>query len=280
MSFIRKGTTVTISCLALVVSGCGGGGSSGNSGRNSTWRLLDSFADGSGVIRGTFSDDGTEITLTAIVPEAEQIAGTPVDGDLGAEELDFTPVGDPRGDIADGFFQDIEGTVNGTPLVGTVYIGENQAVTIVNLEAGGVNVLAAGGEAIPNVPSGLFTYSGGSIIKSLNENGDLYEEGLFTMSVDFDEAEITAFGAEDIGGDNGVYLPVDGPTIPVNMSTGEFEFDGLGAYINEGALESGMTIQGTFHGDGATGVSGVFYDNDPTPNYGGAIAGTGGPVDP
>ena len=74
-------------------------------------------------------------------------------------------------------------------------------------------------------------------------------------------------------------MPVD-DTIPVNLSTGEFESDGLLAVVNENPLESGMTIQGTFHGNGATGVTGVFYDNDPTPNYGGAIAGTGTPSDP
>ena len=41
-----------------------------------------------------------------------------------------------------------------------------------------------------------------------------------------------------------------------------------------GGGQASGTILGNFHGDGAKGVSGVYYDNSPNPVVAGAIAGS------
>ncbi len=130
----------------------------------------------------------------------------------------------------------------------------------VDFEAGGANV--------SNIPSGLYRYNGYGY--SNPRRNSALGLGDFTMNVNFDNASGT-FNYLDYD----EWVSLIGSFV-INKQNGNFAGNDLQIVVIDPEhnlkFEDKATIYGSFHNRGATGVSGIFYDNRDKV-YGGAFAG-------
>ena len=138
------------------------------------------------------------------------------------------------------------------------------------------------GAPVSNLPSGSHTYSGFAFAVRDLEVGSRF--GTFELDVDFDRATITNFNAH-IGNEDpndefsALHGRLSGVNIPVSLADGSFagDLDFFGTefrFVDYAIIynpDSG-SLTGQFHGDGATGVSGLFQNdgNNILGGFGGA----------
>ena len=142
-----------------------------------------------------------------------------------------------------------------TQLISALNTSDNKKWTIVS------------GDAPSNLPTGPVTYSGQNLISNTDNSNP--GGGTFTMSVDFanNEGSLNATSTAANSSLTGNFT--------VDPSTGYFSGDNL--TLNAPALSGGTSnaiIYGSFHGSGASGVSGLYYDDSNSPLVNGAIIGT------
>ncbi len=159
------------------------------------------------------------------------------------------------------FYESTDNVSNTYVILSRYYAGDSESHPIaVDFEVGGQNV--------SNIPSGLYRYNGYGA--SFPRHNSSTEWGDFIMNVDFDNARGTISYLE---WDELVSL--DGSFI-INMQNGLLAGNNLRMIvidpINSKNFEDNATIYGSFHNRGATGVSGVFYNNTDKV-YGGVIYG-------
>ena len=154
-------------------------------------------------------------------------------------------------------------TLNGVPVNVVFYEDNSGQVFIGYLEGNGQNVALAGGYKVSNIPTGTYNYAGTNIIGF--RDGSYFEEGTFAMGVDF------ANGTASLTGST-ASSTIGGSGISVNTSNGTFEGNNL--TLSGNGVSTTASIYGNFHGNGATGVTGLYADNGSTPIVAGAIAGT------
>ena len=266
---------------AVFLSGCGGGGTSVGGGGGTFDELptsepdevqtsaivLDEFGDGGGIARVSTTSDGQTIVQTLIASDI--VVGT---NEINANGLPQTAV-------------DLAGlTFNRSNQYGDFYSGNitiNGITTFVDVyEDSRTNVFAIGGlqegevyasllgDAPSNIPSGSFIYNGTNFTSY--RNGDFPEVGTFTMNVDFTAGTAALSGSTDT-------TAIGGTGIVVNTSNGTFT-DGPNTVLT--FTDSGFQttydalIDGSFHGSGATGVTGIYTDAGVTPEIVGLIAGS------
>ena len=125
----------------------------------------------------------------------------------------------------------------------------------------------AAGKEVSNIPAGNMDLSFGGLNNVL-KNGDV-EAGGFTMTVNFSDASVKTLSATTNTS------AVTGSDIPITIDDGAFTGDVTlsGQFFGGGSISG--KINGNFHGDGATGVTGIYYDTQgPATDYFGAIAGS------
>ena len=122
-----------------------------------------------------------------------------------------------------------------------------------------------GGETVSNIPSGAYTYSGFNMIADKRRTLDNVEFGTFTMNVNFSNAMVTNLNATTQSSN------VTGGNIPINMQQGTFTG---GIMLDLGGSPLSGHVYGDFHGDGATGVSGMYHDGTSNVRYVGGFAGS------
>ena len=123
------------------------------------------------------------------------------------------------------------------------------------------------GDAPSNLPSGMATYAGQNLISNTDNTNP--GGGSFTMSVDFanNSGSLSAISTAASSSLSGSFN--------IDPSTGYFSGNNL--TLTAPALSGGTSnaiIYGSFHGNGATGVSGLYYDDAAAPLVNGAIIGT------
>ena len=134
------------------------------------------------------------------------------------------------------------------------------------------------GSAVNNLPNGELFYDGSNLLAVQDDNKEYYL-GEFLIQVDFARGTGIITQANTNQSDTAIqYSNLNGNFI-VNTGTGTFNGNELDLIINPmgDALareELKATIYGSFHGNGAVGITGLYYDNANSPEYIGAIVGT------
>jgi hypothetical protein len=260
----------TIPVIALVTSLSACGGSSDGSAVNpvqpptpaptQSATVLETFSDGSGVLRQVQVNDGLTFVSNAMAGDIQAAANFINSGQIGAVDI----VGGAL--VASNEFGNFfEGTlnINGQLVAVTIFVDYNNIASIAYASDGFQNVLLAGGYEASNIPSGTYTYRGTNVIGT--RDGAYAETGTFTMAVNFDAGQAAISGGTPSS-------LISGSNIAVNNSNGTFSSNNIALDVGAGPIQG--TINGNFHGAGAVGVTGIYHENAPNPLLAGAIAGT------
>lgn len=222
-------------------------------------KVLAFFDDGDGVATSTLTLDGETQIANAIV---QDVYGA-VD-DINIIGLNITSVTSTNLG-SDGLGTLYEGTskINGELVNVRKKYTDNGPSWIILAESATISALIAGGAKVSNIPAGSYVYRGTNAVGYRDRSKD--EIGTFEMAVDFSS------GTANINGSTATST-ITG-NMDVNNQTGTFSGNNILLSEVSGAQASG-TIFGNFHGDGATAVSGVYYENSLIPVVAGAIAGS------
>ena len=255
--------------LLVLLAACGG--SSDGSATNPTTTppsttddttsttIIKTFGDGAGIVRS--QEDGVVLNMMAA-----NINNFNVNSDAivavdtsGLSFLSANQYGEFYGGLV---------TVNGSTFDAIVYGDNNAEVALVYLDGNEGSFVAALGEQVAAIPNGSYTYTGTNVIGVRGEGPD--ELGTFSMAVNFAAGTAALTGSTP-------YSTIGGSNISVNTSNGTFSGNNLTLSLSDGEYieTSSAAIQGNFHGAGATGVTGLYYDTYTSiPIIVGAIAGT------
>ena len=133
------------------------------------------------------------------------------------------------------------------------------------------------GSAVNNLPNGELSYNGTNLLAVRDDNEGNYL-GEFLIQVDFARGTGRISEANTNQSDTAIqYSNLSGNLI-VNTGTGTFNGNELDLIINpmgdaSAREELKATIYGSFHGNGAVGITGLYHDNADSPEYIGAIVG-------
>jgi len=128
-------------------------------------------------------------------------------------------------------------------------------------------IIAAGTEVSAMPATGEFNYEGANFAIGISEEDDMDGGiGSFEATVNF------ATGKGSIGLDfENIPVNIDGD-FTVDTATGIFVGDDLAINTLGGSVDT-ATIHGNFHGEGASGMTGIYTNNIAEPDFIGAIAG-------
>jgi hypothetical protein len=271
---IMKVRSAIVSVFAVtVLSACGGGGSSTPSPETPTQestspslngsQALETFGDGHGVLR--VRTDATNVV--AIVPNINDITGT-----VPATTTDTASIFTLGVDTNSwGRYYSMNANVNNVEINTSAWVDStSQALMFYSHFQSNPAMVAAGGPAAKNIPTGTHVFRGVAVFGTRSNTGWASDAGAFDMSVNFDTgktdivANIPSNGGSPIS--SLVYRD-----IPIDLAAGTFQI--TSATLTIDGVSQSASIYGSFHGDGATGVSLVFHDTEETPVYAGAAAG-------
>jgi len=276
-------------CLAssALLTGCVSGGGNQLTGDNSpeinTPIALASFESGGGVIKADFTElagasVGDVTKFLAITPNLEDwvnnLTAAEVQSVVSHQLVDVT---EGWGGMANYY----EGELTFAGQTYTVALFEpltGQGSFAGAIDANGYAVVAAFGPKATNIPTGSFTYTGVNLIALSPSLPDPTGEpvstgwGAFKMNVDF-----TSGTGKFVGDTTNINTTSMSGDITLNSNTGEFSgtmdlggairtsLDGSTADVDLTGLTA--ALNGSFHGSGATNVTGLYYSDN------GAVAG-------
>lgn len=256
---------VLYATTVLLLAGCMGGGVVSPVGQVT----LDRFNDGSAVVRvvanggaAAAASTNTYTVSTARVPTTDIPNESPFDIEVTDLSL-FTSTA--YGEVYSGSVE-----LNGTSYDVRMFTDNGSSTELISaLDASsGQKYTIVTGNQVSNVPTGDvdYSYEGQNLVAATNNEDFEADGGAFSMTVNFSTGlgELTATSAE---------TSLTGQFI-VDTTTGYFSGDDLD--LNAPNLQGTATavITGSFHGDGATGVSGLYYDAGDSPVVNGAIIGS------
>jgi len=242
----------------LVLSGCGGGGTSVSGVSNEYYVQVAQHQSGQKVFLGNEVEEGQMKAFAALMPSEQVLKNEYVDEDGSPVNIVYSSYfgTTPYGDVTK-----VTAPSNGQTSENYVYFhnGTNGETTFVGKISNGVITHLATGDKLTSIPSGTFTYRGGHFLF----NDGFPQSGTFTMNVNFTS------GSAALQANTSTYS-VSANDIVIGRS-GQFQSDNLiinNPYsVNLGSLKSGE-LDGTFTGTGAKGVVGVYSSAD------GRVSGT------
>lgn len=277
-SVIRK--TLSIAPVILL-SGCLGSSIGSVSDETNTPVTLETFSDGSGVMRAEMNQVASGITgnvnkVVAISPDVSRWVSS-----LSAAEV--KDLVDHNLPLVEDKFLDSANYYEGI----LTLAGESYTVSVFDALSGDGSVgfgsdkngdalvaVTVGSEAT-NIPSGNFTYTGLHVVGAKQfQSGPSGEplttgSGTFTMTVNFDDETGTYSGSTHL---------INSTTLSGNLVLDNIKGEITGSNLPltgsiNGVSLNGKTakLQGNFHGDGASSVTGVFYTDELA--YGGGFVG-------
>ena len=271
------------------LTACGGGGGGGGSSAGPAHLSpgpITRFPDGDGVGQVVGALDGRQMTGKYYVEEIGGVADLEasianVDGVVTVTDNDITltPPSLTPTSVSGGIIYEGEVTVGGDTAAFAVYIHDSKNVAAFesddpdgSAEDNFFYSFSTFGRRVSNIPTGDmdFSYDGLNAITSAASNP---QRGSFTMSVNFADRLVKNLTAT--AGSGADASMVTGSNIPINTDHGTFAggINLSGQYVGGNAIQG--RILGDFHGNGATEVSGIYYDtNTASPTYGGIIAGS------
>jgi len=256
---------------AILLGGCGGGGTSTTL-PVATAAVLETFGDGGGVIRVIEPDADPSLAVSAVVPSdratvrtvrianADSAAAAFSKSDFLIDFEDLTVfLTDSLGDYYSG-----TATIAGKTATISAFKDRTAGTTIISAYDGTDKTVIASGTSLSNIPSGTYTYNGTNLVARMDNSWQA--RGTFTMNVDFGAGTGTLSGSSI-----GTTVTSINGSVTIDTSTGYYSGTGLTIVSPDGT--SNAKIYGAFHGDGATGVSGIYFEDATTPLINGAIVG-------
>lgn len=244
--------------LAMTCAACGGGGDT-SLGKAT---ILTERPDGSGLVRAvlqTPNGEATSLMLTADVRRDYQSAlahdGTQI-ADIRNVAYSFS---DTYSDyytaqvVVEGELADVLIAYAKSDYQTFAYYGETATE----------NAAATGGMKATNIPSGIHAYAGSNVVA--NRDGSNPEYGSFTMGVNFDTKTASINGST-------ASTSIDATGMTVDTSSGTFKTNNLTYRVN--GIASQAKLEGLFHGNGATGVTGVYFVDVANPATSGILVGS------
>lgn len=247
----------------FILSACGGGGGGGpvevSEPTPDTYTVQEVYNDGSGISRSTNTINGNELVGTYYLAN---VSSTDIDSN---QVANFTRIAEV-GSGTNGTYYTATATVNDQTVNVYLYEATNGENIVIAAEGCSGPCVAALGDAPSNLPTGTWTYTGDMVgwsegVTDLSDP-DEYTVGPFTMAVNFNTGKASVSSTSNDG-----KAVLASNNLSVDMSTGQLTGDGTvvsplaaGGSGNEWDVD----INGSFHGNGATSVSGVIGSTQQT----------------
>jgi hypothetical protein len=257
---------------ALLLAGCMGEGVVSPVGQET----LATFNDGSAVVRVIAEDAAAAAAAAAAATSTSYTVSTarvpttviPAESPFEIEITDLSPL------ITTQFGEVYGGTLmlNGNSYdvrMFTDNLSSTELITAYDASAGEKYTIVTG-DQVSNLPTGnsTYTYEGQNLVAATNNTDFSAGGGTFIMTVNFSTGagQLTATSNTAATNLTGQFI--------VDTSTGYFSGDDLALTAPNLQGPTTAVITGSFHGDGAVGVSGLYYDAGDNPLVNGAIIGS------
>ena len=253
---------------ALLLAGCMGEGVVSPVGQET----LATFNDGSAVVRVIAEDAAAAAaaTSTSYTVSTARVPTTviPAESPFEIEITDLSPL------LTSQFGEVYGGTLmlNGNSYdvrMFTDNLSSTELISAYDALAGEKYTIVTG-DQVSNLPTenSTYTYEGQNLVAATNNTDFNAGGGTFIMSVNFSTGagELTATSNTAATNLTGQFI--------VDTSTGYFSGDDLALTAPNLQGPTTAVITGSFHGDGAVGVSGLYYDAGNNPLVNGAIIGS------
>ena len=253
---------------ALLLAGCMGEGVVSPVGQET----LATFNDGSAIVRVIADGEdaaaaaiSTSYTVsTARVPTSVIPAESPFDIEI--TDLSFLD-STPTGEVYSGTL-----TLNGNSYDVRMFTDDLSSTELISAfdASAGEKYTIVTGDQVSNIPTenSIYTYGGQNLVAATNNDDFTAGGGSFEMTVNFSTGagQLTATSNTAATNLTGQFI--------VDTSTGYFSGDDLALTAPNLQGPTTAVITGSFHGDGAVGVSGLYYDAGDNPLVNGAIIGS------
>ena len=258
----------TYSAIALIfLASCGGSGVTTNVTDGPQQTSLATFTDGFSVVRRVDTGSSLASAATVNTVSTARVPTTEIPDDdpfkIAVSDLTLLTT------TANGKIYTGNVTLNGDVYSVRMFTEDNSSTQLLSAlnTADSKKWTIVSGDAPSNLPSGMATYAGQNLISNTDNTNP--GGGSFTMSVDFanNSGSLSAISTAASSSLSGSFN--------IDPSTGYFSGNNL--TLTAPALSGGTSnaiIYGSFHGNGATGVSGLYYDDAAAPLVNGAIIGT------
>jgi hypothetical protein len=233
---------------------------------------LATFNDGSAVVRVISGGEAAAAVVssnsytvsTARVPSTEIPAESPFDTEITDLSLLATT---SFGKVYSGTL-----TLNGNSYDVRMFTDNLSSTELISAydALAGEKYTIVSGDQVSNIPTenSIYTYRGQNLVAATNNTDFAAGGGTFLMTVNFSTGagELTATSATAATNLTGQFI--------VDTSTGYYSGDDLALTAPNLTGSTTAVITGSFHGDGAVGVSGLYYDAGDSPSVNGAIIGS------
>jgi hypothetical protein len=236
---------------------------------------LATFNDGSAVVRviADGEDAAAAATSTSYTVSTARVPTTviPAESPFDIEITDLPPVGStPFGEVYSGTLMLNDNTYDVKMF--TDDLSSTELISAFDASAGEKYTIVTG-DQVSNIPTenSIYTYGGQNLVAATNNVDFDAGGGSFVMTVNFSTGagELTATSNTAATNLTGQFI--------VDTSTGYFSGDDLALTAPNLTGSTTAVITGSFHGDGAVGVSGLYYDAGDLPLVNGAIIGSRAP---
>ena len=282
-AFMSKKTFYSSVLLAVLLSGCGGSGSSvtedvrlpllpdGIAANHKVW------SDGGNVVSNSPDLGGVKgASNLFIVTTGATSSGGVATGDIVLSTIQGSEV--ITGDL---YVLERTGTTSDTSVITVRTFGEklNSSNDYVELSSGTIadnELLFTSGSQIAALPSGTFTYTGSAAVREIGVGANT---GSFTMTANFTDNSATLTATMPADQNAAAYF-FTANDITINPTNGSFGDTSGNATIGQtGSTSMKASVLGSFAGLNAEGVHGVVYDDaqgqmEDSATYIGAFAGS------
>ena len=233
---------------------------------------LATFNDGSAVVRVIAEDAAAAAaaTSTSYTVSTARVPTTviPAESPFEIEITELSPlITTPFGEVYDGTLM-LNGNSYDVKMF-TDHLSSTELITAYDASAGEKYTIVTG-DQVSNLPTenSTYTYEGQNLVAATNNEDFPAGGGTFIMMVDFNTGTGTVSASSTTAG-----TTLSGQ-FNVDTSTGYFSGDDLALTAPNLTGSTTAVITGSFHGDGAAGVSGLYYDAGDNPLVNGAIIGS------
>jgi hypothetical protein len=256
---------------ALLLAGCMGEGVVSPVGQET----LATFNDGSAVVRVIAEDAAAAAAAAAAATSTSYTVSTarvpttviPAESPFEIEITDLSFLDStPTGEVYSGTL-----TLNGNSYDVRMFTDDLSSTELISAfdALAGEKYTIVTGDQVSNIPTeNIYTYGGQNLVAATNNDDFTAGGGSFEMTVNFSTGagQLTATSNTAATNLTGQFI--------VDTSTGYFSGDDLALTAPNLKGPTTAVITGSFHGDGAVGVSGLYYDAGDNPLVNGAIIGS------
>ena len=280
--FMSKKTFYSCVSLAVLLSGCGGSGSSVTEDVRLPVLPDDTMANhkvyGDSNVVSISPDLGGDKGASNLFMSSD---GGTASVEVATGDIVFSTVQGSEVVTGDFYFLERTGTGSGGGSIAVRTSGEKLNATndYVELSSGTIadkDALFTSGSQIVTLPSGNFTYTGAAAVREVGAGANT---GSFTMTANFTDNSATLMATIPADQNTAAYF-FTANDITINPTTGSFgDISGNATIGQTGSTSMKASVVGSFAGSNAEGVHGLVYDDaqgqmENSATYIGAFAGS------